>query len=149
MKYTLPKYEMKDDNATTHELIPRGDYDLEIVSATDRDADGNLLTTKAGDPRIRLQLKEDEGRTFYHFLYLSERAIPMVWEFLSALGYESEGEFELDVAGMVGKRFRGHVYEDNGWNRMRKPIATPTSAQSNPDPSDPLQDDAVEDGVPF
>jgi len=100
------------------------------------DGDGAPLTTKSGDPRIKLKVMAENEQSFYHFLYLTPKAFPMVWEFLAACGAtpEENGEFVLDPVKLEGKRFRALVYAENGWNRLRKPIPIPSSEQSTPDP---------------
>ena len=115
-----PKSESNSYQSKKYELLPPGDYDLTVVYATDVDADGNALTTKSGDPRIKLKVMTEDEQSFYHFLYLTEKAIGMVWEFLRACGIQpsEDGEFALDPVNLEGKRFRASVYEENGWNRL-------------------------------
>jgi len=151
-EYSIPApagaYEAKQQ----HDLMPPGDYDLEIIYATDEDKDGNPLTTRAGDPRIKLKVMDDDERSFYHFLYLSEKAFPMVWEFLTACGMAPDGgKFVLDPIKLEGKRFRATVYEEKGWNRLRKPIPIPEPDQSTPDPETETVDPPIaeDEDVPF
>ena len=134
--YNIPAPAGANQSFAKHELLPPGTYDLEVVYASDVDGDGVPLTTKSGDPRIKLKVMADNEQSFYHFLYLTPKAFPMVWEFLAACGVtpEEDGEFVLDPVKLEGKRFRALVYEENGWNRLRKPMPVPSSEQSTPDP---------------
>ena len=148
--YNIPAPTSAYESKPKHELMPPGDYDLEVVYASDKDADGNLLTTRAGDPRIKLKVMDEDERSFYHFLYLSEKAFPMVWEFLSACGVtpEEDGQFVLDPVKLEGKRFRALVYDENGCNRLRKPIPIPSSEQSTPDPEGEVVSDSDGNAIP-
>ena len=143
----------QDNQSAKFELLPPGTYDLEIIYASDKDSDGNLLTTKSGDPRIKLKVMAENEQSFYHFLYLTPKAFPMVWEFLAACGMEPDGgEFSLDPIKLEGKRFRALVYEENGWNRLRKPVAIPSAEQPTPDPettAESKEQTEDEDDVPF
>jgi len=133
--YKIPAPTGAHESKQEHELMPPGEYDLEIIFATDKDGEGEPLTTRAGDPRIKLKVMDEDERSFYHFLYLTEKAFPMVWEFLVACGINpSGGEFVLDPIQLEGKRFRATVYEEKGWNRLRKPIPVPKAEQPTPDP---------------
>jgi len=149
--YSIPApadgYEAKQK----HELMPPGDYDLEIIYATDKDGDGNPLTTRSGDPRIKLKVMDEDERSFYHFLYLTEKAFPIVWEFLTACGMAPDGgEFVLDPIKLEGKRFRATVYDDKGWNRLRKPKPIPEVEQSTPPEEEPVTEPEIEEeDVPF
>ena len=149
--YNIPAPTSAYESKPKHELMPPGDYDLEVVYASDKDADGNLLTTRAGDPRIKLKVMDEDERSFYHFLYLSEKAFPMVWEFLTACGIKTDGDFTLDPIKLEGKRFRASVYEEKGWNRLRKPIPVPETDQSTPDPETQPEEQptAPDEDVPF
>ena len=153
--YNIPA--PSDEDAPTvfqrHELIKPGDYDLEIIYATDRDSDGARLTTSAGDPRIKMKVMTDDNKSFFHFLYLSEKAFPMVWEFLQACGIRPDGgEFTLDPKELEGKRFRATVYVQGEWNRLRRPTPVPIPDQTTPDtetmPTKPIAP-LTDDDVPF
>ena len=150
--YNIPAPTQENEAKTTHELMPDGTYDLEVVFATDKDMDGNPLVTRSGDPRIKLKVMADNEQSFYHFLYLSEKAFPMVWEFLSACKMSPDGgEFVLDPIKLEGKRFRAQVYSDKGWNRLRKPVPIPEPEQPTPDPETlPTETPiAADEDVPF
>lgn len=150
--YEIPAPTGAYESKQQHELMPPGDYDLEIIFATDKDGDGNPLTTRAGDPRIKLKVMDEDERSFYHFLYLTEKAYPIVWEFLAACGIDPNGgDFTLDPVKLEGKRFRASVYEEKGWNRLRKPTPVPEPDQSTPDPETQPVDPPIadEDDVPF
>ena len=150
--YNIPAPAGAYEAKQTHELMPDGTYDLQIVFATDKDREGNPLVTRSGDPRIKLKVMDEEERSFYHFLYLTEKAFGMVWEFLTACGVTPDGgEFVLDPLKLEGKRFRAQVYSDNGWNRLRNPVPVPEPEQPTPDPeTQPTETPIAEDDdVPF
>ena len=133
-----------------YQLMPPGEHNLEVLLATDVDDDGAPLVTRAGDPRIRIKVENEDGQSFYHFLYLNDKAMPMVWEFLSACGVAPEGETHaLDPAALKGKRFRAWVYEQDGWNRLRKPRPVPGDEQPTPDPITTTRHPDDDDDVPF
>ena len=148
--YNIPAPAGANHSSSKHELLPPGTYDLEVVYSSDVDGDGVPLTTKSGDPRIKLKVMADNEQSFYHFLYLTPKAFPMVWEFLAACGVtpEEDGEFVLDPVKLEGKRFRALVYEENGWNRLRKPMPVPSSEQSTPDPEGEVVSDSDGNAIP-
>ena len=157
--YSIPKPNSTSPNENKYTLVPSGDHDLTVVFATDVDEEGVALVTKAGDPRIKVKVMTENEQSFYHFLYLTEKAYPMVWEFLAAGGVmpTGEGQFILDPTHLEGKRFRATVYEQDGSNRLRKPIRIPTSEQPTPEPAEEVASEpsaqsaqsAQEDDVPF
>ena len=111
---------------------------MEVIDATDVDAEGEKLVTRSGDPRIKVRVSLLDGnQSFWHFLYLTPKAFFMVWEFLDACGINSNGEeFVLDPQDLVGKRFRAEVYVQDGWNRLKKPLPL-ENEQKSPDPETP------------
>ena len=149
--YSIPKPNNTSQNENKYTLVPSGDHDLTVVFATDVDEEGVALVTKAGDPRIKVKVMTENEQSFYHFLYLNDKAMTMVWEFLSACGVAPEGETHaLDPAALKGKRFRAWVYEQDGWNRLRKPRPVPGDEQPTPDPiTTTRHPDDDDDDVPF
>ena len=154
MSYAIPTPSGESNTASkkNYALIEPGWRDLEVVDATDVDAQGEKLVTRSGDPRIKVRVTTDEGQSFWHFLYLTPKAFPMVWEFLEALGIRPTGEeFVLNPEDMVGKRFRAMIFHDNDWNRLKRPQPI-ANEQPTPDPEEkprPLPVEDEEDDVPF
>ena len=66
--YKIPAPTGAHESKQEPELLPPGEYDLEIIFATDKDGEGVPLTTRAGDPRIKLKVMDEDERSFYHFL---------------------------------------------------------------------------------
>ena len=160
--YNIPAPAQGAPQKTKFELMASGIHELEVVDATDVDKEGAPLVTRAGDPRIKIRVSNDEGQAFFHFLYLNDRAIGMVWEFLHACGVSADGEsFDFDPPSLIGRKFMAEVYEEDGWNRLRRPRPVPTvKEQPTPDPAEPAPADPqstenqfkqedVDDEVPF
>lgn len=138
----------------TRKLMEPGEHVLEILYADDQDGDGKPLLTRAGDPRIKIKVINEEGVGFYHFLYLTPKAYPIVWEFLSACGFEPEnGEFILDPQILVGRRFKATVYVEDGWNRLKKPTPMPREKpepeQAKPNHTSFFTESEEDDDVPW
>jgi len=147
--HVIPTPSASPDSKPKYELMPPGEHDLEVVLATDVDGDGAPLVTRAGDPRIKMKVMNDSEQSFFHFLYLNDKAIPLVWEFLTACGVSPDGEtFELDPLLLEGRRFRATVYEQDGWNRLRKPRPIPSDVQPTPDP-ETTEPEILDEDVPF
>lgn len=128
-RYTLNKSE--HDEPKKFELLPKGSYVFQIIDYKETDKDGNVLVSKAGDPKISLMLEvvapdEHVGRKVFHNLVFyrpespSIKGIGMTRHFLKCAGLPYQGDLDCDPQEFLGKRIRATIIHNGEYANLDK-----------------------------
>jgi hypothetical protein len=106
---------IKDNEHTTKEIAPEGDYTLVIEDAVEQ------FSKKNNYPMIRLDLKivenvDYQGITFRHwvvFIPPTEKGAGINVHFRKCIGVPYEGDVEVHAENWIGKKFSARVIVDN------------------------------------
>jgi Protein of unknown function (DUF669) len=88
-----------DPNSNPFELIPVGEYDVEVVEAKER-------TSAAGNPTISLQLKLENNRRVFDNLTFTEKSAYRIANFMEAAGMDVGDNLDLSAQDCLGKSVR-------------------------------------------
>lgn len=135
-----------EDKQFVKKLMPKGNYDYEIVEFVSKAGDSYPKEgkTKNGDPKVDFLAQvitpgEFEGERVFHsvaFLPKDKNGAGMAIHFLKTIGQPWEGKFKVDPQAWIGERFRGYTVQDeyNGQknNKIKgiEPIGVPTIGDS-------------------
>lgn len=111
-----------EDKQYVKKLMPKGNYDYEIVEFTSKAGESYPKEgkTKNGDPKVDFLAEvvtpgEFEGERVFHsvtFLPKDKPGAGMSIHFLKTINQPWEGKFQVDPIAWVGERFRGYTVED-------------------------------------
>lgn len=117
-----------DNQQFVNKLMPKGNYDYEIVEFTSKagDAYPKVGTTKNGDPKVDFLAEvitpgDYAGMRVFHSVSFLPAKKPdgtptpgagMAVHFLKTIGQPFEGKFKVEPTAWVGARFKGYTIED-------------------------------------
>jgi len=106
---------------TVRKLVPEGRWGFEVKEVKkDKGPNGDYLEVRSA------VINDDnfEGAEVYDNLSLSPKALWRLKSFLDALGFETDGEIELDPAEMVGQVYDADIFHDTSYDaRPRAKVA--------------------------
>lgn len=110
------------EDKQTYKLMPKGNYDYEIVEFVSKSGDEYPKEgkTKNGDPKVDFLAEvitpgEWQGARVFHsvaFLPKEKEGAGMAIHFLKTINQPWEGKFTVDPQAWIGERFRGYTVED-------------------------------------
>lgn len=132
-----------EDKQFIKKLMPKGNYDYEIVEFTSKAGDTypkEGYTKEKNYPKVDFLVQvitpgEYEGERVFHsvtFMPKDKEGAGMAIHFLKTINQPWEGKFQVDPQAWVGEKFRGYTVEDeyNGKksNKIKgiEPISAPT-----------------------
>jgi hypothetical protein len=136
-----------EDKKFEKKLLPKGNYDFEIVEFVSKAGNSYPLEgkTKNGDPKVDILAQvinsaEFDGERIFHSVTFMPKDKPgagMAIHFLKTIGQPYEGKFNVNPEAWVGERFRGYVisdeYQGKKSNKIKgiEPIGVPNAPGSD------------------
>lgn len=134
---------------TVRKLVPEGRHSFEVKEVKkDKGPNGEYLEVRSAV----INDSDFEGAEIYDNLSLSPKALWRLKSFLDALGFETDGEIELDPAEMVEQVFDADIFHDTSYDSRPRakvaeyyPVGDGDEASETEEDSEVAEDDEGEE----